>query len=105
MEQNVENIEMDEKFKTKVEEKVADRLSINYKLTNDISTFIARLEALNIVVAILNAFLGERQKGENKLSDEELGAIQAAVTAENAKTEDLYKVIDAVMNKNKKEEF
>jgi len=90
---------MDEKFKDKVEEKVAEKLSINYKLTGDFTTFIARVEALNIIVAIINAFLSERQKSDNKLSDAELGAIQAAVNAENVKTEDLFKAIDAVMNK------
>ena len=99
MEENKEPLSED--FKEKVEQKVVEKLATNLDLTNAVTTFIARVEALNIVVTIMNAFLGERQKGENKLSDEELGAIQAAVTAENAKTEDLYKVIDAVMNKNK----
>lgn len=97
---------MDERLKSKVEEKVVDKLSTNYKLTNDFTTFIARAEVLNIIVAILNAFLGERQKDDNrKLTDLELGAIQAAVNAENAKTEELFKAIEAVMNPNKNEEF
>ena len=94
-----EPVKMDERIKDKVERKVADKLSLNYKVTNDVTTFIARIEALNIVVAIINAFLAERQKGENKLPDAELVAIQAAVNAETAKTEDLYKVISALMNK------
>lgn len=106
MEEMNEIEKMDDNFKAKVEEKVVDKLATNYKLTNDVTTFIARAEVLNIIVAILNAFLGERQKDDSrKLTDLEVGAIQAAVNAENAKTEELFKAIEAVMNPNKNEEF
>jgi len=93
------NAKLPDEFKNKVEEKVADKLAVNYKLTNDVTTFISRSEALNIVVAIVNAFLSERQKSENKLSDAELGAIQNAVIAESAKTEELFKQIDTLIKK------
>lgn len=92
---------MDERLKSKVEEKVVDRISTNYKVTNDITTFISRIEALNIIVAVINAFLGERQGSENKLTDAEVAAIQNAINIENAKTDKLFQEIDAVMNKIK----
>ena len=96
-----EHNEMTEEFKTRVADKVADKLSLNYKITNDFTSLIARIEAMNIVVAIINAFLGERQKGENKLSEEELKAIQNAVSIESTKTDNLYKEIEELMKKEK----
>lgn len=97
------NTKLPDDFKDKVQKKVVDKLAVNYKLTNDVTTFISRSEALNIVVAVLNAFLSERQKGENKLSDAELGAIQKAVISESVKTEDLFQQIDELMKKEKGE--
>lgn len=92
---------MSDEFKEKVEQKVVDKLVTNLDLTNAVTTYIARIEALNIAVNIFNAFLSERQKGENKLSAAELGAVQAAVNAENTRTEDLFKQIDSALNKKK----
>ena len=97
------NTKLPDDFKDKVEKKVVDKLAVNYKLTNDVTTFISRSEALNIVVAVINAFLSERQKGENKLSDAELKAIQKAVISESIKTEDLFQQIDELMKKEKGE--
>lgn len=97
------NTKLPDDFKDKVQKKVVDKLAVNYKLTNDVTTFISRSEALNIVVAVLNAFLSERHKGENKLSDAELGAIQKAVISESVKTEDLFQQIDELMKKEKGE--
>ena len=81
---------MSDEFKEKVEQKVVDKLVTNLDLTNAVTTYIARIEALNIVVKIFNAFLSERQQTENKISDAELGAVQAVVNIENTKTEDLF---------------
>lgn len=96
-----ENTNKPDNFDKRVEKKVVDKLSVNYKVTNDITTLIARLESMNIVVAIINAFLGERQKGENKLTDLELAAIQNAVSIETKKTQELYDEIDSIMKKEK----
>lgn len=92
---------MSEDFKNKVEAKVEEKIATNFDVTRNFTTFLARIEAMNIVVTIINAFLNERQKADNKLSDAELLAIQHAVEIENTKTENLYKAIDEAMNKNK----
>ena len=94
---------LDDEHKQRAEEKVADKLSMQYKVTMDVNSCIARNEAMNIVVAIINAFLSERQKGDNKLTDAELKAIQNAVAVENAKTDKLFKEVDAIMKGNIKD--
>lgn len=95
----------DEKFTNRVEEKVVNRLSDSYKVTHDFTSFLARVEGLNIVVAIINAVLAETQKegSENKIPDNILGAVQAAVNSENEKTAEIFKTIEAAISKTSEE--
>lgn len=88
-------------FEERVEEKVVDKMSTNYDVSNKVTTLIARIEATNIVVAVFNGLLNELQKGENKLADNVLAGIQNAVSIETKKTEDLYAELDSIMKSEK----
>ena len=63
-----------------------------------VDTIVARGEATQIIVNIINAFLNVHQKSENKLSDEELAAIQNAINEEAAKTDALFAAVNAAVN-------
>lgn len=88
-------------FDERVAEKAAKKFEVNYNTTVDTTSLLARTEALNIITSILNAFLHERQKGENKLSDVEIAAIQNAVIVESNKTRDIYTRLEETFKKEK----
>jgi len=90
--------EMTEEFKTRVADKVADKLSLNYNVTTDMTSLISRIEATNIIVSIINSFLTVRQKTDKKLSDDEINAIQYAVAVESQKTSELFEKLNKILN-------
>ena len=63
-----------------------------------IDTVVARSEATQILVNIINAFLNVRQKSENKLTEEEIAAIQNAINEEASKTDALFATISSSLN-------
>lgn len=63
-----------------------------------VDTIVARSEATQIIVNIINAFLNVHQKSENKISNEELAAIQNAINEESAKTDALFAAVNAAVN-------
>ena len=63
-----------------------------------VDTIVARGEATQIIVNIINAFLNVRQKSENKLTDEEIAAIQNAINEESAKTDALFAAVNESLN-------
>lgn len=78
-------------------------------ISEDITTLLSRNETVNLLVMVINNFLNVRQKKKNKLPDDELGAIQAALNKigeiNNKQYEEIQKAlgVDPSKEQNKKE--
>lgn len=85
------------------ENKAKQAFANSLEVNNMLISALARIEASNILINVLNAIFSVTQKddSEHKISNEIVGAIQNAINEEGKKTDDLYTKIAQALNAKK----